>query len=316
MHSRPIFNATSRLSSGVRGYRTTAVVRRDDRRILTSLNPSHLANADFLDISGHRSLRISFLDSISSKGDRIYYLHSPQGRVLFPPKTRGFFYFRSAADLSPLAGRLRFRITQSELTSSFPDGQDLLWPSGSPWEVLLAPIAMRKNYTKCLDHLLSKNLVTEEHVSLCRSIFGKHGNLNPASVIFSMKQSFIVGFSSAPPLSIVGPTELRMVHATSLFCHGRNYPYGGSARVRFDCSSLPQHAGRRVLVLRILEMIRPVQVLIPKYDGLILLPKAGELLPICRPSGTKKLNTSGPWSIDLDQRDTKVTKALRLLWTD
>lgn len=161
------------------------------------------------------------------------------GRLFpFPPRTRGFLYFKSEAELSPLAGAVRFRITPTDSPSSFSEGEDLLWPSGCPWQVMLAQIAVR-TYPKIRDQLLREKLVTSEQIAGCISVFGARRAVYPQCTIFHMKESFVVDFSSAPSLSIVGTTEMRSAQLQNIFCDIRGgtryYAYEGA--VFLPCSS-------------------------------------------------------------------------------
>ncbi|KAJ7468243.1 hypothetical protein B0H11DRAFT_2045993, partial [Mycena galericulata] len=319
MLSRHVFSETPLFFSVAPKYRTNAQRRvwGDSRRVVSTLDPSRLANADFVDISDLSSVQISFL-RFNDTGDRLHYMAGPQGHIFpFPPRTRGFFYFRSAFDLSPLAGGLRFRISPNDISSSFSRGHDLLLPSGSPWELLLPRMVAHKTYATILKYLLSIGLVTYKQVGLCSRIFSDHGTIR-GPVIYNIKQSFVVDFSVSPTLSFVGPSEILTSCVSTLFSEVsrrvRSYPYKGSALVRFERSPLPEHAGRRVLVLRVLEIINPVELVVPGYEGRVELPKAGELYSM-RPRDN---GPSKPWTYDLDlsyRIYSKTTKALSFLWT-
>ena len=85
----------------------------------------------------------------------------------------------------------------------------------------------------------------------------------------------------------------------------------GSALVRFERSTLPEHVGTRTVVLRFLKILTPVKCVIPNYDGSIVPPKEGELHRKYR----KRIFTrSNPpvWSIDIDK--SNMLRSLKLLW--
>lgn len=48
--------------------------------------------------------------------------------------------------------------------------------------------------------------------------------------------------------------------------------------VRFELSTLPEHAGANMIVVRILKILQPVECLLPDYDGYHERPEAGSLI--------------------------------------
>jgi hypothetical protein len=86
----------------------------------------------------------------------------------------------------------------------------------------------------------------------------------------------------------------------------------GSARVRFERSTAREHCGRRVIVLRILEILRPVVLTVPDYAGRVLPPVAGELLTVI--SGRDSQQIPHPWAFDVDRLDSERAAGLRILW--
>ena len=82
-----------------------------------------------------------------------------------------------------------------------------------------------------------------------------------------------------------------------------SHKFVGSALVRFERSTLPEHKDTRTVVLRFLKIITPVKCVIPQYDNYIRCPKEGEL---CR----KKHHV---WSINIDKPST-MQRGLQLLW--
>ncbi|KAJ7698414.1 hypothetical protein B0H17DRAFT_1328669 [Mycena rosella] len=101
----------------------------------------------------------------------------------------------------------------------------------------------------------------------------------------------------------------------NLFAVSRNryFPWTGSAVARFEPSVLPEHAGRRVIHMRIVEILEPVACTVDaaNYTGRVLQPQEGQLLTIQNPSGI-----SGPWAYDIDndRPTSKVAASLRVLW--
>ncbi|KAF9805096.1 hypothetical protein IEO21_09191 [Rhodonia placenta] len=54
--------------------------------------------------------------------------------------------------------------------------------------------------------------------------------------------------------------------------------YTGQILCRFERSTLPKHAQRRVIVLRVLEIIEPIHPIVPGYDCYLEPPVEGALL--------------------------------------
>ena len=91
-------------------------------------------------------------------------------------------------------------------------------------------------------------------------------------------------------------------------CIDCSHEFIGSALVRFERSTLPEHEGARTVVLRFLKIITPVKCVIPLYDGHISCPKEGELY-------RKRRKV---WSVIIDTGRSKGLKSivpgLQLLW--
>jgi hypothetical protein len=83
----------------------------------------------------------------------------------------------------------------------------------------------------------------------------------------------------------------------------------GSALVRFERSTLPEHEGTRTIVLRFLKIITPVECVIPLYNGYIVQPKEGELF---QRSHRNKLDPK-VWSVNIDEKGA-MTRGFQLLW--
>ena len=75
-------------------------------------------------------------------------------------------------------------------------------------------------------------------------------------------------------------------------CVDCSHDFIGSALVRFERSTLPEHEGARTVVLRFLKIITPVKCVIPLYDGYISCPKEGELHQRRRQTKKKVLKRS------------------------
>lgn len=67
--------------------------------------------------------------------------------------------------------------------------------------------------------------------------------------------------------------------------------------MRFELSTLPQHAGQPTVVLRVVKMVEPPRVTIPGYDGYLPPPVEGEL--VMRPGRGHSVELH-PWAKKLE----------------
>lgn len=75
---------------------------------------------------------------------------------------------------------------------------------------------------------------------------------------------------------------------------------------------MPEHVNTRTIVLRIIDLLTPVECVIKDYDYYVGKPTAGELLSgSYQRMGTRSLR---PWSIDLDKGNGKTRKMISVLW--
>ncbi|KAJ7153511.1 hypothetical protein C8R43DRAFT_1126796 [Mycena crocata] len=86
----------------------------------------------------------------------------------FPANTRGFLYFHSVANQSPLSGGLRFRVTENP--SSFIEGHDLLMDSGLPWQIPIWELTTRKQWRTFLKVLVADGFAPPEMQIACNSM--------------------------------------------------------------------------------------------------------------------------------------------------
>jgi hypothetical protein len=150
----------------------------------------------------------------------------------FPANTRGFLYFKPQNELSPLAGGLRFRLTDTPHPDSFPHGRDLLWPFGDPWQLTFVQIAIHNSYQHFLNQILRDGFVSASESRRCREIFSNQKRIHPRFMLFSMAQPFIVDLASKPSLCVVGAKEVRTTRLTTTFTDLRDgsevyYPFEG-----------------------------------------------------------------------------------------
>ncbi|KAJ7107931.1 hypothetical protein C8R44DRAFT_986986 [Mycena epipterygia] len=282
--------------------------------VLSTLTAELLKSGDVLDASHKRAIRIRFPDSASSSGPgaQLRYINTKEdGDVPFPPHSRGFLYYHSDAHAAPLKAGVRFRIIPDGSPASFSRGQDLLVPWGLPWEIILPQIACSLNYDKIRHRLLQEHLVTEEQLSHCADIFRGRRQIYPRYTLFRLDSTFLLTFSSAMWLTVVGD----VLHSVVVEPFKESVPiagtrlqsrWTGSALARFEASTRPEYAGRRMLHLRIVKILEPAACSeVDGYDGRLITPQEGELLTLR--GGLE------PWAYDVDNNGASAA-ALRVLW--
>ncbi|KAJ7681911.1 hypothetical protein DFH06DRAFT_971971 [Mycena polygramma] len=278
--------------------------------MISTLTPDRITSSDYLDASSRRSLTIRFPGS-SGLGTRIHFHRPGITRQPFPENTAGFLYYDRHPHAAPLEGSIRLRVTPDNAPASFPRGQDLCLSPGIHWQISLPQIAVRSDFTNLRDQLLHENLVPPEQLSRCRRIFAKSTRISPPATIFRLDQDFPLELSTASHITVVGKRlhTLRANFFEARVDNKTKYPWSGTAIVRFEPSTSPQHAGRRVVNLRIVQLITPVLSTIKGYRGRIFRPEEGELLTVSHRGGPPE-----PFGYDIDRHTTTTAVALRDLW--
>jgi len=88
----------------------------------------------------------------------------------------------------------------------------------------------------------------------------------------------------------------------------------GIVRLRFEPSTLPEHSGKRTVVLRVLDILEPIRFWSPDTNEEKPLLQVGELVP------SDGVHGSTPLSFNLDDPKpyrkgvNKVAKLLKFLW--
>ncbi|KAJ7458587.1 hypothetical protein FB451DRAFT_1046772, partial [Mycena latifolia] len=236
-------------------------------------------------------------------------------RIPFPAHARGFFYYHSGHQSTPLEGDIRFRVTPDDSPSSFDSGEDLPGPSGFPWTILLPQVACRRGFAWISDQLVHEKLVKRWQLWRCREVFTPGvRTIYPEYTLFHLDSTFLVNFSGGLNLTVIGNVPYRLALNIFAVQTPRYYfPWTGSALARFEASTHPQHAGRRVLHMRIVKIVEPVACTVDaaSYGGRILRPEEGELVTACFRGGPP-----APWTHDIDdpQPNSPLSTALRALW--
>ncbi|KAJ6546023.1 hypothetical protein DFH09DRAFT_1171811 [Mycena vulgaris] len=265
-----------------------------------TLNPSLITPTDYLDISQRKSITIRFA------------LAHPSGRSMLRYYSGASYTIAPQPYASPLEGGLRFRCTTGNSPSSFHRGHDLLATTGFPWHIPLPQLACHTGYAWITKQLVYENLVTQKQLAQCQSVFGHCDSRWPHLTLFRLDSTFLLDFWKPLFLTIVGTTLHRLLIST--LCRDDAggisvFPWTGSAIALFEPSSLPEHAGRRVLHIRIVKIIQPAVCTVEGYKGRVVRPEEGHLFTV-RPHG----GPPEPWAYDIDHKKTEAASALRVLW--
>ncbi|KAJ6546020.1 hypothetical protein DFH09DRAFT_1171800 [Mycena vulgaris] len=309
--------------------------RRRHNLMVSTVNPSLITPADYVDISQKQRVGMGFPVSGSPQGSGLSYATSgittgtvqKSLRLPFPAQSRGFLYYHSGPHVTSVEGGLRFRVTSDDppSTSSFHRGQDLLAPSGCPWQMSLLKIASSGSYGWIAEQLVRENLVTQEQLLRCARIFSQCEPPSPQYTVFRLDSTFLVNFARGIRLTVVGEA-LHAIHLTHVFAEegdreggtsrNRYAPWRGSAEARFEPSTLPEYAGRRVVHMRIMRIIQPVGCAadVPVSGSSrrrMLQPEEGELYTVQDRGSPPK---SWAYDIDNDRRKSNTAFAFQVLW--
>ncbi|KAJ3513801.1 hypothetical protein NLJ89_g2743 [Agrocybe chaxingu] len=219
----------------------------------------------------------------------------------FPPDTRGVLYYHLPRPKEPiLSGQLRFRLCQDP--SAFQEGSDLLAANrGEPWSVSLYYLVKLKRMKPLLNLILEEGLVA-------RRVVGEVEKLptvrSDCPQLYSIDWPFVVDFSSNKiSLGLINLSMFEHVTLDRIFRSGKDVsPYAGSAKVRFELSTLPEHEGTPVLVLRFLELLEPIRHLIPNAEQVAPVPEAGSLFYKSSRGGLHHKGLPKPWKYRLNNQ--------------
>ncbi|KAJ6462442.1 hypothetical protein C8R45DRAFT_1026787, partial [Mycena sanguinolenta] len=225
------------------------------RHLLSTLNSSRFNTSDYLDLSNRAAITIRFPNSP-------YGLHdTPQGHLCYQSDRRTLFPAQASGFLyyhrDPDAAPLE-RSIRFRVT-----GTDRA-PSFALGHDLLLPSGIPWQI------ILFQIACTTQYLS-------------PHPRPFSRGESALDDAVSPQPR--IRSTE-----------NGRYYyPWAGSAVARFEPSANSEHAGRRVVCLRIVRIVTPVSCTVNRYKGQVVKPEEGQLL-------TRSLHgpAPAPWSYDID----------------
>jgi hypothetical protein len=273
---------------------------------------------------------IALRNQSSSVGSRyLTYGLTKQLLSRYPPDTTAFLYYIASPDRPRIAGELRLRVASSDDYASFESGSDLLRLDGRPWSRSLCTVS--KHHPPLYEKLREEGLVSDD-LDAVLSTFTRVPRLE-THPIYTLNDPFIVDFSGpCRYIPVVTEQGMETFLLPELFKENRPNsicPFTGaytnhhlliddsnksvgSALVRFERSTLPDHKGTRTVVLRFLKIITSVKCVIPFYDGYIGQPKEGELYRRCKKNTSNILNPRPTWSANIDKRIS--FRSFQLLW--
>lgn len=237
--------------------------KRIRRAAISTLDQHKLLPSDFIDIS-NRCFRpgIRFQNDTSVYPWQMCY-HDDQGKASqFPPDSAGFLYYHQPQDGTPLAGELRFRLTPSNLPQSFSRGKDCLTPNGAVWKMPLLALYRfpynRRIYRQLqLDGFISDAL----HSTVENVVKTSHCPHYTSVILHSLHQVFPINFAACRfRFFVVGDSTCHTVDINYPFRmsdteNKRASPYTSKGFVRFELSTLPEHAGTRTVVMRVVKLV-------------------------------------------------------------
>ena len=249
----------------------------------------------------------------------------------YPPDTKAFLYYFTSPEKTRLSGELRFRVASSDDPASFETGSDLMKINGQTWSRPL--IDLSKCYNPLYEKLREELLVPDDLDAVLSTFPRGSARVRHSQFLYTLNDAFIVNLTSYEKILIVvteqGFKSLRL-RVCSLFKETRDsarlVPYTGespsldfpklkilnefvgSALVRFERSTFPDHKGTRTVVLRFLKIITPVKCLL--HDSKIVQPEEGKLHRKYSCGKTVPL----VWSVNIDKKKGFMAQGLQSLW--
>ncbi|KDR82050.1 hypothetical protein GALMADRAFT_240509 [Galerina marginata CBS 339.88] len=273
--------------------------------LVLSLDPERFTSVGQQPVDLSQSTWKAAFGSPSSRQVTLSYRKSPL-IIHSPPDTRGYLYYKRQGDgKSGVSGSLRFRVLPAG-ASAFEQGSDLQTPEGMPWKIYPYTIVKSPNYSPVASMLLEEGLISQQTLDHLQSLPTIRFNCR-STVLHQLSEPFVANFQYSPSIVyIITPyTMLEWkkfpLYAFAVVSHNSKgidfqLPYKGSVRMRFEKSPLPEHANTHNVVLRVMDILIPVEKVSRNPRHQILEPVAGELLMRQNVRGTRFL-----WSVDLDR---------------
>ncbi|TFY73993.1 hypothetical protein EWM64_g10019 [Hericium alpestre] len=226
----------------------------------------------------------------------------------FPPATHGFLYFHPDAH-NPLQSQIRFRVTQDhDPARSFSSGHDLTYGSGFTWHI---PLTRAAQSPKLREMLVRDGLIDDALVAQLQARpLSRLESYRLKRAVSVLDQPFIFDFTNRTLSFVVRVAgQVRRYHTDGPLRYylGKDkylVHEAGSALCRLERSTLPQHAGRRIVVMRLLKILQPPKRRsdLPRMCN-VSVPAEGELFAFGQRA----------WYRDVD-KPGKGNETLRLLY--
>lgn len=275
-------------------------------RTIQTLDPQkmHLLRQKAYDLSG-KTVTSFRVPSENSTLVPIYY-HMVRGiRIRFPPGTVGVLYYKQPPPYqSLLAGGLRFRVIADG--AHFDEGEDLRMTNGTVWHAPLCKIAQSAGWNGIRMKLIRESLVEEGVVTDLQKL--SKSNKGKVNFHYELGQPFVFDFKR-PKISRVFITRSAK-HPFKWSCfqgvhrNGKEIPentlYRGKSldfkkKITMTYKMISTAAGRILarlelsepfttpaieqrVVLRVLDILKPLQSLRPNNDFLEPLVPGGLLM--------------------------------------
>ncbi len=300
---------------------------------VSTLDLTRITSDNFLDLSGQVAAQARAYRSEERQGGEHWRFIAKiraagMDNLVFPPNARGFLYYHLVPNSPALSGQVRFRVTGVNDPALFSTSEDLLRADHLPWRIPVISLPFHKYYTTLLRRLVDDGLVSE-HLSRVISSLppeAQTANVGSTRIVHALNQPFLLYFGQfKQPFYFVGTDTVRRVFLGPVAIHpdinlrlptltGARLPsftsyvhcdhrtatncddvHPGSALCRFEKSTRPEHAGRRVVVCRVVRILKPM-----KRTGLCsiphsVFPREGELIYTTFPAAR-----DSPWSCDID----------------
>jgi hypothetical protein len=270
---------------------------------LTTLNPRQLSSSDFRCLSGKTQHQTMYETMFGPKFASVFF-KQPGHKHPFPNGTGGFFYFHPGPTYAPIAGELRFRVVESTKSDDFNAGNDLLNICGGlPWSIPFPVLLQRKVYDAFASLLVhdypSAFAPVMQHIEQ-KKLPHMTSNVN---LVHSLGQPLYADVSS-PAMSyrIANGSMVGARRGFHLFLDQRKTlngaqvgtPYTGSCAPRliyrfqwtdslftgailYTLERAPDDNPLRCHV-RVLDIIKPIALVDPNYDGYVPPPVKGKLI--------------------------------------
>ncbi|OJT11369.1 hypothetical protein TRAPUB_12114 [Trametes pubescens] len=249
------------------------------------------------------------------------------GDLVFPPHARGYLHYHLASNAPAISGQVRFRVTGINDPALFSSGKDLLRADYLPWRIPVISLPYKHIYTAMLQRLLDDGLVSE-HVSRVASSLPHEArkiNIGSRRIVHAFGQPFPLTFGvETQPFYFVGADTALQAHFSPVTIArdltgtemiptitGTSHTHSarsatadfldvlsGSALCCFEKSARPEHAGRRVVVCRVVRIVEPMRRTGFRAVPKSFVPREGELL---RTQFFGDVD-SPEWAFDIDHR--------------